>query len=263
MLQDLTGSTGARRTFNTACAASAQAIGHGFRAVANGESEVALVGGTDSIAGQILTVGFCLLGVLSKEQDPGKASRPFDKNRDGFVVGEGSAFLVLESLERATQRNVPVYAQICGYGESENAYRITDLPPDGRGAKQAISTAVGKHMLDVAVVSAHGTSTTQNDAVESDVIASCFPHRPKVIALKSATGHPIAASGALQLALSALCVRERILPPILNLNETDCASLDYVTQLQPMVGNYLLSNSFGFGGTNAALLLGHPCTLTA
>ncbi len=252
-------------TIETACAAGAQAIGHGFRAIADGDADYVLSCGADSLAGELLFAGFCLLGVLStKNLNPTAASRPFDSERDGFVAGEGAAALVLEEWEHAQARGAEIYAEVVGFGESANAYRVTDLPADGRGAILSMRAALKSAALDpedIDYINAHGTSTAQNDMVEARAIREVFMregHTPAVSSTKSATGHLVAAAGSIEGVFSVLAVQHGVMPPTLNFRKTDCGA-DLKIIGEPAVVapiNYAMSNSFGFGGTNATLILG-------
>lgn len=252
-------------TLSTACTASAQAIGYGLREIRHGNADIALVGGADSLAGELLHAGFCMLGVLSKyEGDPAEASRPFDQSRDGLVISEGGAMLVLESYEHANRRGARIYGELVGYGESENAYRITDLPEDGRGAILAMSLALKDAMLtptDIDYINAHGTSTEQNDRVEAIAIEKLFYNQnasPWISSTKSETGHLVAAAGAVEAALTVLSVHDQVLPPTRNLKDPIFDRIIRYVRGNEMPTNvrYGLSNSFGFGGTNATLVFG-------
>jgi len=252
-----------QNTVTTACAASAQAIGYGFKRVQRGQCDYVLAGGADSLAGVLLHAGFCMLGVLSRK-DAAVASRPFDQDRDGFVASEGAAVLLLEDFAHAKARGSKIYAEILGYGESENAYRITDLPEHGEGAVLAMKKALASaslHPGEVAMINAHGTSTEQNDRVEALAIEKVFYDcgaSPVVTANKSALGHCVAASGAVEAASTCLSVYDQLVPPIVNFNQSDCsAKIDFVRQkTRPMLIEAAISNSFGFGGTNACLAFG-------
>ncbi len=262
MIAEQSGFRAFATSISTACAGGAQAIGHAARLIRAGRADAVLAGGADSLAGELLFAGFCLLGVLSKSTEPQQASRPFDRARDGLVASEGAAILLLESLDSAQKRGAKIYAEVLGYGESENAYRLTDLPEDGRGAAVAMRRALADTELGyVDCINAHGTSTEQNDRVEAVAIEDVFyqhGHRPAVTANKSQLGHLVAASGAIEAAISILTIKEQCIPAIKNLQQTDCAQrypIDFVKD-QPRATRVrqVLSNSFGFGGTNASLL---------
>jgi 3-oxoacyl-[acyl-carrier-protein] synthase II len=215
------------------------------------------------LAGELLLAGFCLIGALSKRNsDPKSASRPFDKDRDGFVASEGAAMLVLEEREHALKRGASIIAELVGYGETESAYRITDLPPNGRGIVEAMHGAVQESGLgydQVNCINAHGTSTELNDRIEALAIRRVFGSRgchPFVSSTKSVTGHLISAAGALEAAFSVLSIRDGVIPPTANLENTDCGDDINFVALRPKQAEVFaaLSNSIGFGGTNTSLL---------
>ena len=248
------------QSISTACSSGAQAIGYGYRRIRDGDADLMLVGGADSLAGELLFAGFWLLGVMSEEKvNPKIAGRPFDKNRSGFVAGEGAAALLIEQEESLLKRGGNPICEIKGYGESENAFRITDLPEDGAEAIQAMNLAVGNLKSRVGCINAHGTATRQNDKVESLAIERVFydeGESPIVTGNKAQIGHFVAASGAVEAVFSVLTVTDDLIPPLINLDETDCSErIAYAPKqaLQKKV-EAVLSNSFGFGGTNASLL---------
>lgn len=255
-------------TVHTACASSGQSLGQALLQIQRGEADVILAGGADSLAGELLLAGFCLLGALSRRNDaPEKASRPFDRDRDGFVASEGAAMLVLEERDRALARGAKIYAEISGFGETESAFRITDLPPDGRGTVEAMQQAIAMAGLtpdDVGYVNAHGTSTEVNDRVECLAVQRVFGEQRTdlcVSSTKSTTGHLISAAGALELMFCVLALRDQKVPPTINLdNPISGCAFDFVPHLaklltaeQPL--RAALSNSIGFGGSNSALLV--------
>jgi 3-oxoacyl-[acyl-carrier-protein] synthase II len=250
-------------TIHTACASSGQSIGQAYLQIKRGDADAVIAGGADSLAGEILLAGFCLIGALSKRNhDPKGASRPFDKDRDGFVASEGAAMLILEEREHAIKRGANIIAELVGYGETESAYRITDLPPNGRGIVEAMHIAIndsGMAFDQVGYVNAHGTSTELNDRIEALAIRRVFGSRnckPMVSSTKSETGHLISAAGALEAAFCVLALRDGVIPPTANLHDTDCGDdIDFVA-LQPRRKQIeaALSNSIGFGGTNTAIL---------
>lgn len=252
------------QTHNTACAASSQSIGEALLAIRRGEADVMLAGGADSLAGELLLAGFCLLGVLSQNRgDPKEASRPFDKSRDGFVASEGAAFLVLEEFEKARSRGAKIYCELKGYGHSENAYRITDLPDDARGAKYSMESSMrdaGIGLDEIDYINAHGTSTEQNDRVEALAISDVFyqrGHAPRVSSSKSQIGHLVAASGAIEAAISVKSAEKQMLVPNINLSEqTVNDEIQFVRTSQRADIRNIISNSFGFGGTNSSLIFG-------
>lgn len=255
-------------TVHTACASSGQSIGQAYLQIARGEADVMITGGADSLAGELLLAGFCLLGALSRRNDdPSKASRPFDRDRDGFVASEGAAILILEERERALARGAKIYAEIAGFGETESAFRITDLPPDGRGIVEAMEDAIAMAGLtpdDVGYVNAHGTSTEVNDRIECIAVQRVFGAQRTdlcVSSTKSTTGHLISAAGALEAMFCVLALRDQKVPPTANLENraADCA-FDFVPgaakefqPARPLVA--ALSNSIGFGGSNSAILV--------
>ncbi len=259
------GVEGGRYTNCSACAAGAQVIGEAFHQLREGEFQVALAGAADSMLNPLGLGGFSLLQVLSTENDrPRSACRPFDRTRKGTVLGEGAAFLLLETMEHAQNRRARIYAEVLGYGSSLDAYRVSDPEPDGRGAVLSMESALrnaGMDLDDVDCVNAHGTGTPKNDAVETQAIKEVLGERAREIpvhAVKSMTGHLIAASGAVEAVASVLTLSEGTVPPTLNLSTPDPqCDLDYVPgEARPFAGRTVLSNSFGFGGQNATLILG-------
>lgn len=247
----------------TACAASSQAIGEATEIIRQGEADIMLSGGAHSMIHPFGVTGFNLLTALPTHNDsPQKASRPFDRNRDGFVLGEGAGMLILEELEHAKSRGAKIYGEIAGYGSTADAYRITDIHPEGRGATSCIKMALNDARLnaeDIDYINAHGTSTEVNDKVETGAIKrSLGDHARKVpvSSTKSMMGHLIAAAGSAEAIVCLLSMRDGILPPTINYEtpDPDC-DLDYVpnTTRQARVRN-TLSNSFGFGGQNVSLI---------
>jgi len=259
------GFLGGRFTNCSACAAGAQSVGEAFLRLRRGEVAVALAGATDSMLNPLGLGGFGLLRVLSAENEmPRRACRPFDASRTGTALGEGAAFVVLEALDRALARGARCYAEILGYGSSMDAFRVSDPEPSGRGAARSMSAALADAGLtpgQIDCVSAHGTGTPKNDIVETGAIKESLgghAYEVPVHAVKSMTGHMIAASGAVEAAAAALTIFERCVPPTINLERTDPAcDLDYVPNTaRPFDGRTVLSNSFGFGGQNATLIFG-------
>jgi 3-oxoacyl-(acyl-carrier-protein) synthase len=251
-------------TIHTACASSGQSLGQAYLQIKRGEADVMLAGGADSLAGELLLAGFCLLGALSRRNDdPQAASRPFDKGRDGFVASEGAAMLILEEYGRAKARGARIYGEFAGYGETESAYRITDLPENGRGIVEAMALAIKDAKIaveDVHYINAHGTSTELNDRVEALAVRRLFGARgakPMISSTKSETGHLISAAGAMEAAFTALCVYEGRVPPTRNLYNTDCGDdLDFVAGKMREAPVYAaLSNSIGFGGSNSVVAI--------
>jgi beta-ketoacyl-acyl-carrier-protein synthase II len=254
-------------TVHTACASGGQAIGAAMRLVRRGAADRALCGGFDSMIHPLGLSGFCLLQALSPDnQEPARASRPFDRTRNGFVLGEGAGFLVLEAWELARARGARIYAELAGDGNSLSSYRITDSHPCGDGPIQAMLRALGDAgatAAEVDYVNAHGTSTPMNDRSECAAIRAVFgahAERLAVSSTKSSLGHLIAAAGAVEAALCALAVRDGVLPVNANLRERDPdCDLDFVVgRPRRRRVRVALSNSFGFGGSNSCLVLRHP-----
>ena len=249
----------------TACAAGIQAIGDGMRMIRSGEAKVALVGGAEGCVDPLALAGFHALKALSTRNDaPEQASRPFDRDRDGFVMGEGSGLMVIETLEHAQARGAKPLAMVSGYGTSADAYHITAGPEDGSGAASAIRSALAMAELepdDIGYINAHATSTPVGDRAEiaslRNVFGDTLPTVP-VSSTKSATGHLLGAAGGIESIFSALAVRDDLLPPTLNLENVDetMADLDFVpNQARGQKVDHALCNGFGFGGVNAALIL--------
>ena len=249
----------------TACAASAQAIGEGMRRIQTGECDVALVGGAHAMTAPLDVIGFASLSALStRNEEPTRASRPFDLRRDGFVLSEGAGALVIEEREHARRRGARIRAELLGYGLSSDAYRITDMHPEARGPIAAINAALQDAGLDpeeIGYVNAHGTSTLENDRTETLALHRAFgkaaPHIP-VSSTKSMTGHMVAAAGAVELIATVLALEAQLLPPTINLEEPDPeCDLDYVpNRARHHEFRFAMSNSFGFGGQNVALIIG-------
>lgn len=249
----------------TACAASSQAIGEATEIIRRNDADVMLSGGAHSMIHPFGVTGFNLLTALSTNNaDPPKASRPFDKNRDGFVLGEGAGMLILEELEHARKRGANIYGEILGYGSSADAYAITDIHPEGRGAVSCITHALKDAQLNVDqldYINAHGTSTAVNDRVETSAIKQVLGDAAKftpVSSIKSMMGHLIAAAGSVEAIACLLAIRDGILPPTTNYEtpDPDC-DLDYVPNFaRTQTVTHALSNSFGFGGQNISLILG-------
>ena len=249
----------------TACAASSQAIGEATEIVRRGDADVMLSGGTHSMIHPFGVTGFNLLTALSTRNDePTRASRPFDNERDGFVLGEGAAMVVLEELEHAKKRGAKIHGELLGYGSTADAYRITDTHPEGRGASSCIKLALqdaGLGVNDIHYINAHGTSTSVNDRVETLAIKNVFgeqAYKIPVSSTKSMMGHLIAAAGATELIVCLLAIRDGMLPPTINYEhpDPDC-DLDYVpNKARPGKCEQALSNSFGFGGQNISLIVG-------
>ena len=252
----------------TACAASSQAIGEARELIRRGDADVMLSGGTHSMIHPFGVTGFNLLTALSTRNDnPQAASRPFDRDRDGFVLGEGAAMVVLEELEHARARGAQIYGEIKGYGSTADAFRITDTHPEGRGAIRCIQAALkdaGISAEQIQYINAHGTGTSVNDKVETLAIKKTFgnnAYKIPVSSTKSMMGHLIAAAGATEVIVCLMAIRDGILPPTINYEnpDPDC-DLDYIpNEAREAKCDYALSNSFGFGGQNISLILGPPC----
>jgi 3-oxoacyl-[acyl-carrier-protein] synthase II len=257
------GCTGPNATNGMSCASGALAIGEGFRAISRGDADVMIAGGAEAPLAPLCFGAFSIIRAMStRNDDPAHASRPFDADRDGFVMAEGSAVLVLEERERALARGAPVYAEICGFGLTNDAYHMTAPRPDGSQAARCMRNALaeaGVAPAEVGYINAHGSSTPLNDPTEVASIKQVFGEHAYRLALsgtKGYYGHALGASGAFEAAICALASRHRWFPPTVNLERPDPAcDLDHVTgegrRLDP---DYLLSNSFGFGGINAALV---------
>jgi 3-oxoacyl-[acyl-carrier-protein] synthase II len=249
----------------TACAASSQAIGEAAEIIRRGDADVMLSGGTHSMIHPFGVTGFNLLTALSTRNDePTRASRPFDRDRDGFVLGEGAAMVILEDLEHARARGAKIYGEVLGYGSTADAFRITDTHPEGRGAASCIRMALddaGLGLDQVHYINAHGTSTSVNDKVESLAIKTVFgdqAYKIPVSSTKSMMGHLIAAAGATELIICLKAIENNVLPPTINYDTPDPeCDLDYVPNTAREARcDYALSNSFGFGGQNIALIVG-------
>jgi 3-oxoacyl-[acyl-carrier-protein] synthase II len=269
LLGDHYGILGGRYVNCSACAAGAMVIGEAAERLRSSEADVALAGAADSMLNPLGVGGFGLLRVLSAENErPQEACRPFDATRQGTVLGEGAAFVVLETLDRARRRHASVYAELLGYGCSMDAFRVSDPEPSGRGAVLSMTRALADAGLkpdEIDCVSAHGTGTPKNDAVETAAIKEVLGDRARRIpvhAVKSMTGHMIAASGAVEAVAAVLTLAESTVPPTINLRTADPeCDLDYVADgPRPMAGRTVLSNSFGFGGQNATLIFGRHHT---
>jgi 3-oxoacyl-[acyl-carrier-protein] synthase II len=246
----------------SACATSAHSIGDAYRAIQYGDADIMITGGAEATVTPMAIGGFANMKALSERNDsPATASRPFDRDRDGFVMGEGGAVLILEELEHARQRGARVYAEIVGYGATGDAYHLTAPAPDGEGAQRAMKRAMedaGLTPADIQYVNAHGTSTPANDFNETRAIKAVFGEHAKELSVsstKSATGHMLGAAGALECLVSSLVVRDGVIPPTINYTnpDPDC-DLDY-TPNRPVEREVTaaLSNSFGFGGHNVTL----------
>jgi 3-oxoacyl-[acyl-carrier-protein] synthase II len=257
------GARGPNQSSCTACSASAHAIGDSYEIIKRGDADVMISGGAEAAVTPMSVGGFGSMRALSTRNDePTRACRPFDRDRDGFIIGEGSGIVILEELERAKARGASIYAEIVGYGSTGDAFHMTGQPEGGEGAVRAMRMALRKAGVDPSVVdyiNAHGTSTPVNDPTETQAIKTTFgehAHRLAVSSTKSMTGHLLGAAGGLEAGITALAIRHQLMPPTINLdNPDDGCDLDYVPHVaRPKSIRYALSNSFGFGGTNASLL---------
>jgi 3-oxoacyl-[acyl-carrier-protein] synthase II len=258
------GLKGSSLTVVTACASSTNAIGEALRIIQRGEADVVLSGGTEAPLTKLAFAGFCAAKTMSTEKEnPEQASRPFDKRRSGFVMGEGAGVLVLESLEHAEARGAHIYAELAGYGSTSDAYHITSPVPDGAGAIRAMRLAIkdaGLSVEEVDYINAHGTSTGPNDAVETLAIKTLFGSYASKLAIsstKSMTGHLMGAAGAIEAIICALSIKRGAIPPTINYGEPDPdCDLDYVPNIaRKQEVKVVISNSLGFGGHNATILL--------
>ncbi len=248
----------------TACTASAHAVGEAYEIIRRGDADVMIAGGSEAAITPLSVGGFAAMRALStRNDDPARASRPFDKDRDGFVIGEGAGILVLEELGIALGRGARIYAEIAGYGLSSDAHHLTGQPPDGHGAVRSMRMALRKAGVrpdQIDYINAHGTSTPINDPTETLAVKTVFgDHARKLVmsSTKSMTGHLLGGAGGLEAGITALAVHHQIAPPTINLDSPDPAcDLDYAANAKrPMTIRRALSNSFGFGGTNGTLLL--------
>lgn len=257
------GAKGPNTAVATACATGSHAIGDAFRIIQRGDADVMIAGGTESVITPMAIGGFAVMKALSTRNDePERASRPFDTDRDGFVMGEGAGVVILESLENARKRNARIYAEIIGYGMTSDAYHITSPSPDGEGAAFCMAAALKDAGISPDVVdyiNAHGTSTKYGDELETKAIKTVFgehAYRLSVSSTKSMTGHLLGAAGGVEAVISILSMQHGVIPPTINLDHPDPeCDLDYVPHKPKNRDvNCTLSNSFGFGGTNACLL---------
>ena len=257
------GAQGPNSATCTACSASAHALGDAMEIIKRGAADVMIAGGSEAAITPMGVGGFAAMRALSTRNDePERASRPFDKDRDGFVIGEGAGVLILEELERARRRNVPIYAELVGYGMSADAHHMTAPAEDGNGAVRVMRAALDQAGVEpgaVEYVNAHGTSTPYNDKLETLAIKKCFGEHARTLAIsstKSMTGHLLGAAGGLEAGVAAMVLRDQVIPPTINLENPDAeCDLDYVPNKKRKASvTYALSNSFGFGGTNASLL---------
>lgn len=249
----------------TACASGANAVGDSFRLIQRGDIDVAITGGTESAITPLSFAGFCSAKAMSRNNDtPQKACRPFDLNRDGFVMGEGSGILILEELNHALSRDAVILGEVLGYAMTGDAYHITSPEPEGKGIEKCMLLALkdaGLTPLQIDYINAHGTSTPANDKIESSTIKRVFSDKKDILvsSTKSMTGHLLGAAGGIESAISILALKDGIAPPTINYETPDpeCAKLDFVPNIMRKKDlNYVMSNSMGFGGHNVSLIFG-------
>ncbi|MFS0635984.1 beta-ketoacyl-ACP synthase II [Mesobacillus foraminis] len=256
------GAKGINNCSVTACASGANSIGDAFRVIQNGDADIMISGGTEAAITEMTVAGFTNMTALSTNPDPASASRPFDQNRDGFVIAEGAGILILEELEHALKRGAKIYGEMVGYGATGDAHHITAPAPQGEGAQRAMSLALkdaGLEPANVDYINAHGTSTPYNDLYETQAIKEIFgehAYKLSISSTKSMTGHMLGAAGAVEAMLSLLAIKEGIMPPTINYETPDPElDLDYIpnTSKEGQV-DVVLSNSLGFGGHNVSLI---------
>jgi 3-oxoacyl-[acyl-carrier-protein] synthase II len=257
------GIRGPNLSLETACAASSHSIGEAFRLIREGRADAMITGGSEAVVTPLALGGFCSMRALSTRNDaPEKASRPFDLNRDGFVMGEGAGLLFLEEMNQAIERGAKIYAEVVGYGLSADAYHITAPEPDGWGAILCMSSAIedsGMKPEDIDYINAHGTSTKLNDESEARAIKAVFgeyAHKLPISSTKSMTGHLLGGAGGVEAIFSVLTIKHGIMPPTINYETPDPeCNLDFVPNVARRAAvKTVMSNSFGFGGTNASLV---------
>jgi len=258
------GAKGPNLSIETACAASCHAVGESFRYIHEGIADAMITGGSEVVVTPLALAGFCSMRALSTRNDaPQSASRPFDMDRDGFVMGEGAGILILEEMELALERGANIYAEVVGYGLSGDAYHVSAPDPEGEGAIHCMSMAIERAGLqpeDIDYINAHGTSTKLNDASETKAIKTLFGEHASKLAVsstKSMTGHLLGGAGGVEAIYMALTIENGIIPPTTNYETPDPeCDLDYVPNVaRKGKVNVAMSNSFGFGGTNASLVL--------
>lgn len=258
------GAKGPNASVATACAAGTHAVGDSFKIISNGGADAMITGGVEAVVNPTCIAGFNAMKALSTRNDePQKASRPFDRDRDGFVVGEGSGILIIEALEHALERGARIYAEVTGYGMSGDGYHMTSPPPDGSGAARCMADALedaGLPYDKIDYINAHGTSTPLNDLYETRAIKSVFKehaHKLAISSTKSMTGHLLGGAGGIETVFTTLSVYEDRIPPTINHDHAaDECDLDYVpNRMRATPVQHAMSNSFGFGGTNASLIV--------
>jgi 3-oxoacyl-[acyl-carrier-protein] synthase II len=255
------GAKGPNEATATACTTSAHSVGDSFRIIQHGDADVMIAGGAEAAITPMGVGGFAAMRALStRNDDPARASRPWDKDRDGFVIGEGAGILILEELEHARGRGAHILAEIVGYGMSSDAYHMTQPAPEHEGGFRVMRNALRDACLEstaVGYVNAHGTSTPIGDTLEAHAIRNLFGKKVPVSSTKSMTGHLLGGAGGLEAGVTVLALRDQILPPTINLEnqDPDTEGMDFVpNQARKATFDYAMSNSFGFGGTNGALL---------
>jgi 3-oxoacyl-[acyl-carrier-protein] synthase II len=263
MISILFGAKGPNASLATACAAGSHAVGDSFKIIQEGRADAMITGGTEAVISPSCVAGFNAMKALStRNAEPERASRPFDRDRDGFVPGEGAGILILEELEHARRRNARIYAEMVGYGLTGDGYHMTSPPPDGNGAARCMQMALddaGIRYDQLDYINAHGTSTELNDLYETRAIKTVFKEHARKVAVsstKSMTGHLLGGSGGIEAVFSAMAVYADLIPPTINYeNQAEELDLDYVPNVaRKATVNFAMSNSFGFGGTNATLL---------
>jgi 3-oxoacyl-[acyl-carrier-protein] synthase II len=264
MISIYLGAKGPNSSISTACASGTHAVGDAFKIIKRGNADAMITGGVESVITPTCIAGFNAMKALSTRNDePERASRPFDRERDGFVVGEGCGIMVLETLEAALERGARIYAEICGYGMSGDGFHMAAPAPEGEGAARCMAAALSDAQMtgdEIDYINAHGTSTQLNDVYETKAIKSVFKEKASSIAVsstKSMTGHLLGGAGGIETVFTALAISDGIIPPTINLDHPDeeC-DLDYVpNKARKMVVKSAMTNSFGFGGTNATLIL--------
>jgi 3-oxoacyl-[acyl-carrier-protein] synthase II len=255
---------GPNLALSTACAAGTHAVGEAFRSIVYGDCDVAITGGAESVISPLGVGGFASMKALSKRNDdPQAASRPFDRDRDGFVISEGSGMIVLEELEHALGRGAPIFAEMAGYGQSSDAHHVAAPPENGEGGARCMKKALqdaGMNPEDIDYINAHGTSTPLNDRCETAAIKTVFKehaYKLNISSTKSMTGHMLGAAGGIEAAFTALTLHNGVIPPTINLENPDVnCDLDYVPNVaRELQVNTAMSNSFGFGGTNGVIIM--------
>jgi len=258
------GATGPNASLATACAAGAHAVGDSYKIILRGEADAMITGGVESVVNPTCIAGFNSMKALStRNNEPQKASRPFDRDRDGFVVGEGSGILIIEDLDHALERGAKIYAELTGYGMSGDGFHMTAPPPDGSGAARCMSSALedsGIPLDKIDYINAHGTSTPLNDLSETLAIKSVFKehaYKLAISATKSMTGHLLGGAGGIETVFTTLAISDERLPPTINHEfSDDQCDLDYIPNVMREARiEHAMTNSFGFGGTNASLIL--------